>query len=88
MKNDLLPVYSLRGGSPQSLRKVVERLMTVSGTPVEVNWGARPYPEGQILIPWLGPLPPKWLPKISLEDGLSQIVEKKIGRADFKAWCS
>ena len=41
-----------------------------------VNWGTYATPERHVKVPWEGPTVPGWKPKITLENGINQLVEE------------
>ena len=47
-----------------------------------INWGTYATPERHVKIPWEGPAVPGWKPKISLENGIHQLVEE-VRRGQF-----
>ncbi len=63
-------VYAVRGGQRRTLRAVVETLEKVAGRTLPIDWGARPYRDREVMLPWSGPALPGWRPQITLEDGL------------------
>jgi nucleoside-diphosphate-sugar epimerase len=67
-------IYAVSGGQRRTLRAVVETLEQVSGRILPVTWGARPYREREVMLPWTGPSLPGWQPIISLEDGLRSLL--------------
>ncbi len=68
--------YTVATGRLLSLRAVVSLFEKVTGTPVPVRWGARPYRPNEVMRPWIGERPPGWQPKITLEDGISQLTRQ------------
>ena len=68
--------YAVCSGQPQSIRQLVAILQQVSGKAVNVTYGARPYREREVMMPWpAGKFPPGWHCKTSLEKGLIQMIE-------------
>lgn len=62
-------------GERFSLREVVELYNRISNRPVSVNWGARPYREREVMVPWTGGNPlPNWQPYVDLATGLAQVL--------------
>jgi hypothetical protein len=53
---------------------VVELYARVTGRPIEVVWGGRPYRDREVMVPWTGPRLPGWRPRIALADGLRTLV--------------
>lgn len=69
--------YTVRSRRAMSLRNYAELTMRVLGKRVQLNWGARPYPAYQIMIPWLPGKRhqvPNWRPMISFENGIREIA--------------
>ena len=60
--------YSVFGESV-SLRDMVEAFCETLNLKVELGWGARPYPDGQIFEPDNLPVLPGWEPNITLKEG-------------------
>lgn len=70
--------YSVTGGDPQPLRAIVETYLRLSGNTARVLWGARPYHEREVMVPWRGGKPlPGWHPQVALEDGLRGLLESQ-----------
>jgi nucleoside-diphosphate-sugar epimerase len=68
--------FALSSGSPCTLRELVDLVGEVAGTPVPVEWGARPDRAGDMLVAWAaGPPVPGWIPEISLRDGLAALIQ-------------
>lgn len=67
--------FALRSGRTVSLRELVALVEQAGGKPLDVRWGARPYRPREIMRP-ASPHPslPGWLPAISLEAGLRQLI--------------
>ena len=63
--------FAVSGGTPLSLRELVATVERVSGRRLDIDWGARPYREREVMVPWATGTPlPGWSPRIGLEDGL------------------
>jgi nucleoside-diphosphate-sugar epimerase len=70
--------FSVSSGSPCTLRELVAVVGEVAGTPVSVEWGARPDRAGDMLEPWAaGPPVPGWKPHISLAEGLAALLDRE-----------
>jgi nucleoside-diphosphate-sugar epimerase len=67
--------FAVRTGRLHSIRELVALLERMGGRKVPVNWGARPYPPRQLMRPWEGPVLPGWTPRVSLEDGLRELLQ-------------
>lgn len=70
--------YAVSSANPISLKKLVALYSELTKQPVEINWGARPYRDREVMTPWnkVGAIK-GWLPKIKLENGLLLIGEKR-----------
>jgi nucleoside-diphosphate-sugar epimerase len=67
-------VYALSGRQRRTLKEVVATLEEASGRKLNIDFGARPYRTREVMTPWVGPALPGWEPKISLLEGLRQLV--------------
>jgi nucleoside-diphosphate-sugar epimerase len=64
-------VWSASSGRPVSVRELVDLVGRVTGRPVPVRWGARPYRLREMFDLFdAGPAVPGWSPTIPLEQGL------------------
>jgi nucleoside-diphosphate-sugar epimerase len=68
-------VYGVSGDQRRTLRAVVDTLERVAGRTLPIVWGARPYRDREVMLPWSGPPVPGWQPAIALEDGLHAVIE-------------
>lgn len=59
---------------PISLREAMACFEKVSKTSLNLCWGDKPYPQGQIMNPKMDSLLPGWRAQISLEEGLRRII--------------
>lgn len=72
-----VPEWGVATGRQVSLRAVVSELERISGKKLAATWGAKPYPDYQIMEPVTQaalPNVPNWSAQISLEQGLAQLV--------------
>jgi nucleoside-diphosphate-sugar epimerase len=60
------PLYSLSSPAPVKLRTLVEELNAKGNLNLNLQWGAVPYWEGQVLVPWVGKALPGWVPKVEV----------------------
>jgi nucleoside-diphosphate-sugar epimerase len=68
--------YRLASDMRFSLIDFAETLFVLAGRRVDVRWGARPYPPGQIMEPLVvGPTLPGWQASISLREGLTAVLQ-------------
>ena len=67
--------YAVSSGSLLKLRELAAIFADCAGTPLRINWGARAYREREVMSPWsAGKLVPGWRPRISLRDGLKELI--------------
>lgn len=70
------PVYMLSSKNPIALKALVGLFGEAWGTAVPVQFGARPYRDREVMVPWnTGPILPGWRPRISLQAGLASVIE-------------
>jgi nucleoside-diphosphate-sugar epimerase len=63
--------YSVSSGQPLRLRELVEKFLAAAGLSVAIDWGARPYREREVMVPWTkGRRLPGWQPSIGIDEGL------------------
>ena len=55
------------------LRDVVAVFERISGQPVPIDWGGRPYRRGEVMTPWRGEPVPGWRAEVSLEEGIRRM---------------
>lgn len=68
--------YAVTSSRAITLREIVETFGRVTGRPIKVTWGARPYRDREVMVPWRkGILLPGWHAKTSLEKGIRLCVE-------------
>jgi nucleoside-diphosphate-sugar epimerase len=70
-------VYAVSGGQRMSVRDVVATLERAAGKTMSVEFGARPYREREVMMPWSGPSLPGWKPKIALLDGFRRLLAEE-----------
>jgi nucleoside-diphosphate-sugar epimerase len=67
--------YSVCSDNPVNLRGLVEAYETVTGIPLNIEWGGRPYRNREVMLPWArGEMLPGWKAEVSLQDGIKRIV--------------
>lgn len=65
--------YGVSSGQPLPLRELGALYARVSGRPLAIEWGGRPYREREVMVPWHSyRRVPGWQPKTSLADGLAR----------------
>ena len=74
-----LESFGVSSGAPIPLRQVVAEYSAALGTPIPVDWGARPYREREVMVPWHGePALPDWSPSVPLAEGLRRMVAHSV----------
>lgn len=53
-----------------TLRELADMWMSANERHAEINWGARPHRDGEVMTPWEGAPLPGWSPRIDLKTGL------------------
>jgi nucleoside-diphosphate-sugar epimerase len=67
--------YRLDSGERVSVKALVAAIATAAGRAPAVEFGARPYPPNQIMVPLeAGPRLPGWVPAVSLAQGLQTLL--------------
>jgi len=65
--------YGIASGQPLSLRQLAALYSAVSGRPLAIEWGGRPYRPREVMQPWSDyPRLPGWQPRVALADGLAR----------------
>lgn len=79
-KGSSIEIYAVTSGKPITLKDLVWKFAKISGQPLQIHWGGRPYRPREVMMPpdIYGPLP-NWKAKLSLEEGLIRIVGKASG---------
>ncbi|MBV7539225.1 NAD(P)-dependent oxidoreductase [Duganella sp. sic0402] len=64
--------YGVSSGAPLPLREIAALYAQVSGKPLAIDWGGRPYREREVMLPWHSYRSvPGWTPKVGLAQGLA-----------------
>ncbi|MYM90041.1 NAD-dependent epimerase/dehydratase family protein [Rugamonas sp. FT82W] len=64
--------YGVSSGAPLPLRELAALYAQVSGRPLDIDWGGRPYREREVMVPWHGCRGvPGWRPQVGLAQGLA-----------------
>jgi nucleoside-diphosphate-sugar epimerase len=69
--------YAVSGNERRSLRELVATVEGVVGKDLNIEFGALPYREREVMHLWEGTQLPGWAPKIRLKDGLKAIFERQ-----------
>lgn len=73
--------WVLSSGEPLTLSALADRVAGVTGRPVPVTWGARPYRRVEAFRPWdAGPVLPGWAPHTHLDDGIAELWQDRSSR--------
>lgn len=71
--------YTVSAGKRLSLRKLAEEVSTITGFPLNIEWGARPYREREVMLPWEGGRSvPGWEPRVPLAEGLAHLLSEDV----------
>lgn len=65
--------YAVPGPEALTLRQMVEIYADVRRVAPPINWGARPYPPGQVMQPYLGDQLPAWSARLRFAEGLRMV---------------
>ena len=66
--------YAVSSGRHVQLRELAAVFSRCVGAPLHINWGARPYREREVMVPWSTGSPlPGWRPNVALEEGLRRL---------------
>lgn len=68
------PLYSVASLEPVTLKSLVEELNARGNLSLNLQWGAVPYWEGQVLEPWVGEPLPGWTPQIHVLPALLRMA--------------
>ncbi len=72
---DKCGTYAVSSGKAIPLQKLVAEFSRISGRKVDIEWGARPYRNREVMVPWhTGKSLPGWSPKYSLEFGIPKFL--------------
>ena len=70
--------FAVSSGNPITLKELVSIYEKTAEKSISVKWGALPYREREVMIPWNHGVPlPMWRPKISIEEGIKRILAIK-----------
>lgn len=71
--------YAVSSGRHIQLREFAAMFSGSAGKPLNINWGARPYREREVMTPWsTGEMLPGWQPRIGLEEGLLRLYAEDV----------
>lgn len=73
---DKCGTYAVSSGQAISLRNLVDKFSQISGKDVNIDWGARPYRNREVMEPWhTGKKLPGWSPECPLEIGIPKFLQ-------------
>lgn len=68
-------VYFVKAKDRYSLRELAEIFEEVNGKKLRINWGAKPYRENEVMLPYEGGIVvPGWTPKVDLREGIKRYL--------------
>lgn len=74
-------IFGVAPGRPRPLTEIVAIWERATGRRVDARWGARPYREREVMVPWQGRPLPGWSARIALDDGLAALAAAEQARA-------
>ncbi len=66
--------YGVSSGCPVELKALVRLYFKLANHSAKISWGARPYRQREVMKTWTGLTLPYWVPKVSLEEGIQEIL--------------
>ena len=67
--------YFALSDEKRSLRDIVSAFEKNSGSPIDVDWGGKPYKNTEVFNPYTeGERLPGWQPKVSLDEGINRLL--------------
>ncbi|MDA3892597.1 MAG: NAD(P)-dependent oxidoreductase [Salinivirgaceae bacterium] len=70
-------VFAVKADKRHTLKELAVVFEQATGLKLNINWGARTYREREVMLPWEnGEIVSGWKPKIDIDAGLKQMVEK------------
>ena len=71
--------YSVKSDAPVQLRELATIYEEVTGSPLNIEWGGRPYRAREVMQLWSrGETLPGWSTKISLREGIKKVTETDV----------
>lgn len=69
--------FAASGGQPLPLRQLAAMMTEITGKPINIEWGGRPYRPREVMHTWRNGTPvPGWQPQMELRAALTQIWQK------------
>jgi nucleoside-diphosphate-sugar epimerase len=70
--------YAVSSGRTVSLRELVAIFQRETNSILPVQWGARPYRQREVMVPWdRGEPPPGWRPRVPLAEGIKKLMRRE-----------
>jgi len=67
-------VFAVKAEKRYTLKQLASIYEQATDTKLHINWGARPYREREVMMPWVdGVVVPGWKPKVGIEEGIKEI---------------
>jgi nucleoside-diphosphate-sugar epimerase len=76
-RSSIGPLYSVSSPSPLNLKSLVEELNIQGKLALDLQWGALPYWDGQVINPWVGEALPGWTPRIEVLPALLRMAASR-----------
>jgi nucleoside-diphosphate-sugar epimerase len=70
-------VYAVSSGERRTLKQVVATLEEAAGQKLAIEFGVRAHRPREVMVPWVGPPLPGWVPTISLLDGFKRLIRDR-----------
>lgn len=65
-------VYAVKADKRYTLKQLAAIYEEATGTKLNINWGAKPYRDREVMIPWeKGEVVPEWRPKATISSGIN-----------------
>jgi len=70
-------VFAISADERMSLKDLAKVYEKVTKSTLKINWGARPYRDREVMLPWDKGIPvPGWKQKISLNDAMAKVINE------------
>jgi CDP-paratose synthetase len=67
-------VFAVKAKKRYTLKQLASIYEQATNTKLNINWGARPYREREVMTPWEnGVIVPGWKPKVKIEEGVKSL---------------
>lgn len=69
-------VFAVKAEKRFTLKELASIFEKVSNKKLKINWGAKPYRERELMVPWIdSKVVPGWRPKITIEEGIKKLKQ-------------